>query len=152
MKKYLIFIFLLFTVIVIGNIDIFGADDFTSAPPIDIDYDTNIEGMPIVSGDDITTLDLTTAAGIAFIVGLLMLWGNKIYRRYYTEKLSKFLTISTVFLLCLGLSYLTYLAGFVDGENIKSALIRGFSAWFITIGGYEGLKRVLQLFVNEDSK
>jgi len=152
MKKIYILLILIGLTLSLSNI--YGADDFASAPLIDtstpLDAPPDVGGLAIVANGDIASLDLTKAGGIAVIVGLLMIWGNRLYRRILSEKLSKFLTVFTVAILCLVFSYLSYLAGYNENETIKDTLVRGLSAWFITIGGYEGIKRMLQLFIKED--
>lgn len=94
-------------------------------------------------------IDITTALGIAGFVGIFMQ-----FIKYLLKSLSDawkgLITIFIVAILCIFISFVVYWIGFgKEGETIQNVVIRGFQSIFIAIGGYEGIKQVMQLFVEK---
>lgn len=96
-------------------------------------------------------IDLTTAAGIAALVMVLIQIIKPVYRKYMVEKWAKFFVIVTVLLLCIIISVLVFLSDMIENDTVISMLYRAGQAAFIAIGGYEGIKQLIKLFTNDKS-
>lgn len=96
------------------------------------------------------TIDITTALGISAIVGVLIqILKQGINKTTIKDKFKKIIIIILVIAFCLLFSWIAYFGGIVENDTIQSMLIRALQASFITIGGYEGIKQLINLFTAE---
>ena len=98
------------------------------------------------------TIDITTSMGIALLAGLFtQAIKNGYAKTTITDKIRKIMVILTVLGLCLLFSWLTYFGGLLENDTLWNMFMRAGQATFITIGGYEGLKQLVNLFISDES-
>jgi hypothetical protein len=92
-------------------------------------------------------IDLTTATGIALIVSALTQIIKIIYNKYLIEKAKGLVTLTTILVLSQLLSLIAFQSQLIPNDTAYNCVHRGIEAFLISVGGYEGIKQLLQAFI-----
>lgn len=94
--------------------------------------------------------DPYSAMGIAILTVLFVkFFIRNGLKKYLSDKWAKLILILSVFVIAELFSLGVFFVEIVENDTIWTMFTRGATAWFYAISGYEGLKRIFNIFLEK---